>query len=688
MDEKDYINVLEALQDIPFNVGKNLLTDYLIGSMENKSVVQNKLDLLPSFGSLAYSKGELKELIDNLEKNGLIETTNVSFNQYWKVLKITRKGKEELKNPQLYKKKIGYKYKFKKTNISTKDERLFEEFSEFLEGFNKEQKKAITSNEDKLLCIAGAGTGKTSVLTKRIEFIVKYKSVKPEKILAVTFTRKARVQMREKLNELGVRGVQVETFNSLCEKYLVKNASKVYGKQVNLLSFGDKIKIIRNAIEAFDWTPHKVVNEYYSKKQKEYKTQEQLFNSFVSDVFLVIDDLKRQGKELYDFSLRTNEKNYDIAKLLYNSCKFVLKKMEELGLRDYTDQIVDVNNYLEDNPECTLNYDHILVDEYQDINDIQVELISKLKYNNLFVVGDPRQSIYGWRGSNINQILEFGEDSEVVTLTKNYRSNKHIVEASNKAIESLGMPDLESVFDGKKDMRVLEFDSAQVEHEFIAQRILSCNTNYGEIFVLVRTNREAQDISNFLKIRGIPHITKSDDREVESDSEKVTVATVHSIKGLESEMVFIAGCNNSNYPCKASDHPVLELVKLDNYDKEEEERRLFYVAMTRARNSLYLTYTGSMTRFISDKVLKVVNKPSDSSNSLRVFEKLKEWRKSKAQYEKVPGYVILKDSTLKEISEKLPEDEFSLQSITGIGPTKIYKYGEELLNVIRQGKNL
>ncbi len=588
----------------------------------------------------------------------------------------------------MYKKKIGYKYKFKKTNISTKDERLFEEFSEFLEGFNKEQKKAITSNEDKLLCIAGAGTGKTSVLTKRIEFIVKYKSVKPEKILAVTFTRKARVQMREKLNELGVRGVQVETFNSLCEKYLVKNASKVYGKQVNLLSFGDKIKIIRNAIEAFDWTPHKVVNEYYSKKQKEYKTQEQLFNSFVSDVFLVIDDLKRQGKELYDFSLRTNEKNYDIAKLLYNSCKFVLKKMEELGLRDYTDQIVDVNNYLEDNPECTLNYDHILVDEYQDINDIQVELISKLKYNNLFVVGDPRQSIYGWRGSNINQILEFGEDSEVVTLTKNYRSNKHIVEASNKAIESLGMPDLESVFDGKKDMRVLEFDSAQVEHEFIAQRILSCNTNYGEIFVLVRTNREAQDISNFLKIRGIPHITKSDDREVESDSEKVTVATVHSIKGLESEMVFIAGCNNSNYPCKASDHPVLELVKLDNYDKEEEERRLFYVAMTRARNSLYLTYTGSMTRFISDKVLKVVNKPSDSSNSLRVFEKLKEWRKSKAQYEKVPGYVILKDSTLKEISEKLPEDEFSLQSITGIGPTKIYKYGEELLNVIRQGKNL
>ncbi len=70
MDEKDYINVLEALQDIPFNVGKNLLTDYLIGSMENKSVVQNKLDLLPSFGSLAYSKGELKELIDKVETNG------------------------------------------------------------------------------------------------------------------------------------------------------------------------------------------------------------------------------------------------------------------------------------------------------------------------------------------------------------------------------------------------------------------------------------------------------------------------------------------------------------------------------------------------------------------------------------------------------------------------------------------
>ena len=262
-------------------------------------------------------------------------------------------------------------------------------------------------------------------------------------------------------------------------------------------------------------------------------------------------------------------------------------------------------------PDKIPKYDYILVDEFQDVNSTQVEFIDILSPKNLFAVGDPRQSIYGWRGSDVRFILNFEEkyeNSERVALTKNYRSTKAIVDLINVSIEQMQLPNLEAVNKGEKDIRLLRFDAEPAEFEFVLQGIINAKVPKNEIFVLARTNRQLNDFSLLLKQRNISHILRNEDSEEEVMEGKVTLATVHGIKGMEAEMVFVIGCTQKNYPCKGSEHPVVDMVKVDEYDKEEEERRLFYVALSRARTYLYMSYSGKKhTYFINDKMANMVH---------------------------------------------------------------------------------
>jgi len=245
----DYLFVLKALNEIPFGVGKKLLIDFLQGDRKNKSIVRNKLHLRKNFGSLAYEKDELTSMINNLILNDMIKVNSVNKNKRWKMMELSVKGKKEIENPSLYKRKLAFNFRDTETKITEEDKKLFENYSDFLSKFNDEQKKAITSSKTRTLCIAGAGSGKTTVLTKRIEFMVKYRSVDPGKILAITFTRKARQEMMARLSKVGqLSQVMVETFNSFCEKILRQHNHLVYDKPVRVISYKDKIVMINNAL--------------------------------------------------------------------------------------------------------------------------------------------------------------------------------------------------------------------------------------------------------------------------------------------------------------------------------------------------------------------------------------------------------------------------------------------------------
>jgi len=599
--------VLGALNEIPFPVGKRLLIDFLQGNDGNKAVRRNKLNFLDSFATLCYEDEELYQVIETLENDDLIEYKSYNTNHNWQVICITDEGQRALDDPNYFTKSDEPIVQVKK-DITEEEKKLFANFDFFLKTYNDEQKKAITSNVPKILCVAGAGSGKTTVLTKRIEFLVKFRSVDPNKILAITFTRKARQEMQHRLETVGHQDVKVETFNSFCEKILKKYNNQIYGRPVRMMSYKDKVKIFTDAIASLNISVHGAIEAYFTRGQLMSKNDDQLFYILMNDCFFIVDYFKAKGMEMEEFWRTSN--NPTMARMIYNICGYIDHTMRENGLRDHMDQIVDALNFLKENKELIPSYDHILIDEYQDVNDLQIELIETLSPKNMFCVGDPRQSIFGWRGSNISYILSFEEkhpNCSLINLTKNYRSSKAIVGLMNESIKHMKLPDLEHNKEGGKDIKLLHFANEEAEYEFIIQMIIGSIFPKEEIFILARTNKQLNDISGLLNQREIPHLVKSDElnRGKFAREGQVTLATVHAIKGLEASLVFVIGCSYLNFPCRANEHPVVELIKVKEYDKDAEEKRLFYVAISRAKDALYLTYSGKKhTSYVTEAMKK------------------------------------------------------------------------------------
>ena len=700
VSDLDYLRILKALMELPFQVGKNLLMDFLLGDYSNNSVTKNRLDELNNFDSLNWERGRLSVEIDRLIANGMIEMVTSDYNRFVKVLSLTIRGRNEITHPTLPEKKLANKVDFKVAEISEEDRARFKKFVVFLDGFNDEQKKAIVSESLNLLCVAGAGSGKTTVLTKRIEFLVKHREVSPEKILAITFTRKARQEMERRLYDLGVSGVRVHTFNSFCEGILQRHGARIYGRPIRVQTYQDKILAMNVALASMGLSMEDAISGYFSLAQRKFKSGTQMANSFMNDCFSVMDYFKVTGEAEYDFSRDADEKNRHNAQRIYRITQFLKRHMEVQGLRDFSDQIIDAIKFLKESPDDVPRFEHVLVDEYQDVNAMQIELLGLLKPRNLFAVGDPRQSIFGWRGSDINYILKFEKDYEnveVIHLTKNYRSGREIVEFMNHSIKEMGLPNLEhhNEFDNVK-IRILDFENEEAERTFVLRNIVDGDVPRGEIFVLARTNRQLMELSRLMKAKGISHVVKTDEVRSPVDVREgdVTLATVHAIKGLEAKKVFVIGANEQNFPCKASDHPAIEMVKTESYDREEEERRLFYVAISRAKKILYVTYTKKPTYYISDEMKMLAGGGSrvTSGGSEKVSDEvdegiegeLKSWRAALSEERGVPAYRILTNATIEEIARKMPRSAEELVKINGIGPAKLMEYGAKILDIVNE----
>ncbi len=688
--ELDYILILKALDEIPFGVGKKLLIDFLQGNEKNKSIIKNRLDRYDNFGKLECSKEEITLLINNLILNNMIGRTSIKGNKFWKVMELTEKGRSEIETPSLYKRKLSYGFKETKTIITDQDRVIFNALP-FLDKFNDGQKKSIICKNSKILCIAGAGSGKTAVLTKRIEFLVKYTSQDPKKILAITFTKKAKQEMVSRIsNDL----VSVETFNSFCEKNLRQYNNLVYDKPVKVINYRDKILIIRSALASLNISIDQAIDIYFSRAQQRGKTEEKLLNIFLNDIFFLRDYFKFKHLPIKLDSFEITTKHATSFKMVLGICNYVEAYMKKYGYRDFADQLLDTLSLFEKHNDLIPKFDHILIDEYHDVNSTQVKLIDTLSAPNIFCVGDPRQSIFGWRGSDIRYILNFEEkypECEIITLSENYRSTEHIVKLINSSIRNMGFADLESNVKGESEIQLLKFSSQDIEFEFVIKKIMSSNLPRNEIFVLARTNKILNELSQLMKQKKINHVVRSDEvrRSVLAREDEITLATIHAIKGMEAEMVFVIGCTPNNFPCKGSEHPVIDLVKIEEYDKEEEEKRLFYVAMSRAKRILHLTYTGSHTYFITDQMISLMSEKNFRSRpTLKInlsndtLTRLKDWRKDISKSSKIPAYCVMHDRTLMDISTEMPSTLLELQDIHGLGPTKIIKYGDQILDII------
>lgn len=701
-----HIPILRAFDDLKFNLGKRTLIDFLKGN-PNPTIDRNNLDELNSYGCLFMKdKEDIEEVVNQLIKGKYLEFNTIAGG--FQVVKRTSLGiKEIFEKKFVLKEKKTKKIKnlFEETKITDEDRKLFQSFDFFIGNYNDEQKKAIISPEKNLLCVAGAGSGKTTVLTKRIEFLTKFRSVKEKNILAVTFTKKAKEEMQIRLAKLGIQEARVETFNSFCEKILKKHGHEIYEQEVRVAQYRDKIAIVKNVMNKLSMKFDVFYDEYFNKKQVREKSADELFFIFVNDIFTVIDYYKNTEEEMKPFyELENNGAKRRVAKIVHDIAKEVSRQLRSKGLRDFSDQITDSLELFRKKPEMIPEFEHVLVDEFQDVNHVQFEFLKTLSPPNIFAVGDPRQAIYGWRGSDINYILNFQQEfkgTQVIMLKKNYRSTKEIVDLFNLSIKGMGLADLESADESEskdKNIHLIEHDNEKLEQVFVLEAIKNSKNPRNEIFVLARTNKILENYAEIFSQNGIKYTIKSEEeyKNGEPQEDEIVLATVHSIKGMEAKEVYVVNANSLSFPNKVQDNFVFALMKNDNdYDKESEELRLFYVALSRAKEKLVITFTGNYSKFITKEMLEILdykgknksifdysNKKLDSGNLSVLQNMLRDWRTDKSNATGLPVYMIISNKAIEELAMYRPQNKIEMLNVNGLGDMKIAKYGDELLKIV------
>jgi DNA helicase II / ATP-dependent DNA helicase PcrA len=368
-----------------------------------------------------------------------------------------------------------------------------------IDKLNDYQKEAVVYNEGPLLILAGAGSGKTRVLTNRVAYLIEEKNINPYNILAITFTNKAATEMKERIYSLvGEKALDIliSTFHSFGLKIVRENHSLLgYNSNFIIMDSDDSLSVIKKILKDLNldpkmYNPSNIKNKISGAKNElvgpiEY---EKYANSEFEKIVLKV------YKKYHDILIKNNSVDFDDLLILpiklFNEYPNVLKKYQE-------------------------RFKYILIDEYQDTNEAQY-LLSKMisaKYKNICVVGDNDQSIYSWRGANYKNILNFEsdyKDTKVILLEENYRSTKNILNAANKVIKNNKYRKDKNLWsnneDGLKIKYYRSYDERDEAHYVLTQikKAVKNGIPYDEIAVLYRTNAQSRIMEEELLRENLP----------------------------------------------------------------------------------------------------------------------------------------------------------------------------------------
>ena len=369
-----------------------------------------------------------------------------------------------------------------------------------LDGLNDCQKRAVKQTEGPVLIIAGAGSGKTRVLTNRIAYLIDECGISPYNILAITFTNKAAAEMRERVEKVTDCGSQVwvSTFHSTCVRILRRYIDRI-GYQTNFTIYDtdDQKSVIRDACKKLNID---------TKMLKERIIMSAI--SSAKDEMISPDEMEVNAGGDYNAKRIAG---------VYREYQKTLKANNALDFDDLIFKTVELLNRDEEVLEAYQErFRYIMVDEYQDTNTSQFRLISKLaeKYGNLCVVGDDDQSIYKFRGANISNILNFENTfpgAKVIKLEQNYRSTQTILSAANEVIvHNIGRKSKKLwTENGKGDkIHFRIYEDAYKEAEGVVENICACvrdGWNYNDIAILYRTNAQSRLLEEKLIVRNVPY---------------------------------------------------------------------------------------------------------------------------------------------------------------------------------------
>jgi DNA helicase-2/ATP-dependent DNA helicase PcrA len=369
-----------------------------------------------------------------------------------------------------------------------------------LEGLNEPQREAVTYGEGPLLILAGAGSGKTRVLTHRIAYLAATGAAKANEILAITFTNKAAGEMRERAGLLvgrRVRAMWVMTFHAACARMLRAHADKLgYTRQFTIYDQADSRRLVKRCLDDLGVDPKRFTPAG--------------IQSQISDAKNKLRDAEGYGRMVGSFFEQTVADAYRLYE----------RELHRMNAMDFDDLLVRSVNLLEMFPEVrdvyANGFRHVLVDEYQDTNHAQYRWLQLLaeEHRNLMVVGDDAQSIYGFRGADIRNILDFEDafpDAHVVRLEQNYRSTQTILDAANAVIANNRGQKSKLLWTdvGRGDpIKIRELEDEHAEARMVTgeiQQLVDEGTSRAEIAVFYRTNAQSRVLEDTLVRAEIPY---------------------------------------------------------------------------------------------------------------------------------------------------------------------------------------
>lgn len=490
-----------------------------------------------------------------------------------------------------------------------------------LDSLNNMQKKAVLHEKGPLLVLAGAGSGKTRVLTTSIAYLIEEKNIDPRNIIAITFTNKAANEMKERISNLlnmDVSHLWIGTFHSICARILRMNIDKIgYDKNFTIYDSSDQKTLVKEIINELglkeDITPREALSVISQAKNK----------SMTPDEFLQLNTYYTKGDSYYEIY-----KKYEEKKFYYNALDF--------------DDLIDKVLYLFSKDIETLKFyqekfEYVFVDEYQDTNNSQYELIKYFSgfHNNITVVGDADQSIYSFRGADISNILNFEKDfkdADVIKLEQNYRSTDKILDTANVLIENNSERKDKNLWTDNKNGSKPIYRSTNVESEeakFVLDNIKELmyqGYDAKDFAILYRTNAQSRSfeeilMKNLINYKVIGGLKFYDRKEIK-DLVSYLKIIVNPKDDLALKRIInepkrgIGNKSIAEIESIASLHEIsmLDLIRLDEF------RPLLTDRLKKLADKFYMPLKDIFDNIEKYKIVDLINEVLDKSGYIKMLE--------------------------------------------------------------------